>query len=103
MTKHGHYDEYDEFLQPYAERYLSQVKWSCALPYLVRIILRRYIEGLPDAFSASCFVCRNYGHTISLELRKYYKLSFEKEYNILGAGYCERVEKWNEINEHKTN
>lgn len=80
-------DSYDAFLEPIAVRFAQQIEWAIPLPMLLRLWVGKYIEGLPDAFSASCFIARNPDDQIAIRIRTSYKAAFGREYSILNGGH----------------
>lgn len=79
-------NDYDAFLEPIALRFAQQVEWAIPMPRILRWWVGRYIEGLPDAYSASCFVARHPCDPVSNRLHKAYRKAFGRYYNVLEGG-----------------
>lgn len=87
-TEQDSYD-YDAGLEPIAVRFAEQVEWALPLPMMLRWWIGKYIEGLPDAFGASCFIARNENHPVAKRVRAGYKAAFGREYSAVDGGYSE--------------
>lgn len=81
-------DDYDHYLKPYIERYIDQLIWAASLPWFIRIFLAKYIAGMPDEFSATNFLCRNWNHELSIKMLKYYKLATGYDWHVSQGVIC---------------